>query len=90
MQNEEQTDLRPMGCRYDAMELHWVDSAALDQHSGATTASHWQAYFRMLNGQHGDLSMFNAFMHNKNQLFIDDLAAVQARPPSAERRSLTS
>ena len=29
-------------------------------------------------GQHGDLSTFNAFMHNKNQLFIDDLGAVQA------------
>jgi hypothetical protein len=33
------------------MELHWVDSVTLDQHSGGTTVSDWQEYFHTLNGQ---------------------------------------
>ena len=56
------------------MQLHWVDATHLDEHAGSQLVGGWEDYFRTL---HGNLTAFNAFMHNKWQLFVADLSHVQ-------------
>ena len=66
-------------------ELHWVDSSSLNDFmatpkNGTANATRmtdaWVEYFDALNG---DLSTFNAFMHNKIQLYATDLAPLIRR-----------
>ena len=52
-------------CTTGTAQLHWVDSAALDHHAGDMGVQGWEDYFVTLNG---NLSTFNAFMHNANQV----------------------
>ena len=52
-------------CTTGSAQLHWVDSRALDEHSGPMGVEGWERYFEE---QNGNLTHFNAFMHNKNQL----------------------
>ena len=56
------------------VQLHWVDAAALDHHSGPMKVEGWESYFKTLNA---NMTKFNSFMHNKQQLFVDDLSAYQ-------------
>ena len=58
----------------DSIQLHWVDSQVLDDHSGPLRVDGWQEYFQTLNG---NMTRFNAFMHNKNQLYVSDLGQFQ-------------
>lgn len=50
-------------------QLHWVESEILSNDD--KPIERWQPYFEELNG---DMSKFNAFMHNKISLFTTDLA----------------
>ena len=61
---------RCAGCSATStMQLHWVDAAALDHHSGPMKVEGWESYFKTLNA---NMTKFNSFMHNKQQLFVDD------------------
>ena len=61
-------------CDSGTMQLHWVDATALDDHAGEMRVDGWEDYWRAL---HGNLTRFNAFMHNKQHLWVADLGAVQ-------------
>lgn len=68
----------------DTFELHFVDAPTLNDVTvdNGTTAGNefWVDYFEDLNG---DLTDFNAFMHNKIQLFVQDLSVWEDRLDSA-------
>ena len=62
-------------CTTGSAQLHWVDSKGLDFHSGSMKVEGWESYFKHLNA---NMTFFNAFMHNKNQLYVLRIGAIQA------------
>lgn len=64
-------------------QLHWVESDILSNDD--KPIERWQPYFERLNG---DMSKFNAFMHNKISLFTTDLTKPLAQLERAGIKTL--
>lgn len=52
-------------------QLHWVDASLLSNDEQPVEL--WQDQFELLNG---NMSTWNAFMHNKVQMFVSDMASM--------------
>lgn len=59
-------------------ELHFVDAPSLNdlKIDGKLGNDWWVNYLEALNG---DLSVFNAFMHNKAQFYVDDILSYEEK-----------